>query len=91
MDDAEQKGYDLCFDEQVAAVRGIQGRLFQAGYGFGLDQALIPSTSELRTYVAIPDDFQYEVEQVHDETSQARDADDEGVLAENEDVVDSSV
>ena len=62
LDDAEQRGYDTCFDEQVAAVQQIQSRLYQAGYDFGLDQALIPSTSELRTSVEIPEDFQYEVE-----------------------------
>ena len=44
--------------------------------------------------MAIPDDFQYEVaevELVHDDTSQARDVGDEGVLAENEGAVDSSI
>ena len=94
LDEVELRGYDFCFDEQVAAVKGIQGRLYQAAHDFGLDQALIPSTSELRTPVAIPNDFQYEVaevEQVHDETSQARDVGDEGVLTENEGAVDSSV
>jgi len=64
LDDAEQRGYDACFDEQVDAVKKIQGRLYQAGYDFGLDQALIPSTSELRTSVEIPEDFQYEVEPI---------------------------
>ena len=73
LDDAEQRGYDLCFEEQVSAVRDIQGRLFQAGYNLGLNQALIPSTSDLRILVDIPDDFQYvlepitEVEGVHEE------------------------
>ena len=62
LDDAEQKGYDICFNEQLVAVQQIQSRLYQAGYDFGLDQALIPSTSELRTLVEIPEDFQYEVE-----------------------------
>ena len=64
IDDAEQRGYDLCFEEQVAAVKEIQGRLYQAGYDFGLDQSLIPSTSELRTSVNIPEDFQYVVEHI---------------------------
>ena len=64
LDDAEQRGYDLYFDEQVAAVKEIQGRLYQAGYDFGLDQALIPSTSELRTSVDIPEDFQYLLEPI---------------------------
>ena len=57
LDYTEQRRYDIYFDEQVAAVRGIQGRLFQAGYDFGLDHALILSTNELRTSVDNHDDF----------------------------------
>lgn len=57
LEEVEQKGYDYCFDEQLASVKKIQGRLFQASYDYDLDAALIPSTSSLRTLVSIPPDF----------------------------------
>lgn len=51
------EGVQPLFDEQFATIKNIQGRLFQAGYNFSLNEALIPSTSALRVPVSIPGDF----------------------------------
>lgn len=32
LDETEQRGYDLCFKEQIDAVKQIQGKLYQAGW-----------------------------------------------------------
>ena len=42
IDEAEQRGYDTCFDEQVAAVQQIQSRLYQAGYDLAWIKPLSP-------------------------------------------------
>lgn len=57
--DAKQKGYEFYFEEQLASVQKIQGKLFQASYNHGLDAAIIPSASSLRTFISIPLDFKY--------------------------------
>lgn len=59
LDEAEQRGYDLCFKEQLATIKQIQGNLYQASYDFGFDEALIPSSSALRVVVSIPPNFKY--------------------------------
>lgn len=59
LDEAEQRGYDLYFEEHVEAIKKIQRQLFQAGYNFRLNAALIPSTSALRVLVSTPGDFKY--------------------------------
>lgn len=59
LEDANHRGYDLCFNGKFAEVTRIQGKLFQVGYDMGLDEALIPSTNSLRVPVSIHASFKY--------------------------------
>lgn len=59
LDKVEQRGSNLCFEGQIEAFKKIQGRLFQAGYDFGLNEVLIPPTSALRVPISILGDFKY--------------------------------
>lgn len=59
LDKVEQRGSNLCFEGQIEAFKKIQGRLFQAGYDFGLNEVLIPPTSSLRVPISILGDFKY--------------------------------
>lgn len=82
LEHAEQKGYDFCFEEQLASMQRIQGKLFQAGYDHGLDAILVPPTSSLRTAVSIPQGFKYASEgedEVDDDVKSSMTGDLEGV------------
>lgn len=67
LDEAEQRGYDLYFEEQIEAVKKIQGRLFQAGCDFGLNKAIILSTSALMVLIFIHWDIKYVDEDKEDD------------------------
>lgn len=61
-----QEGYHLCHDKLQSQLEEFRAGDFQAGYDFGLDQAGVPTDSELRKPVVPPESEDEENEGAED-------------------------